>query len=273
MAGFVVDGLERRVTVAASQLVIEGQPERLISLQDIQSELDGTQLEAWQDLVRVLTHEIMNSITPVASLAKTTVDLVEDAAAKVTDHPDVVSDLGDVRSAVDTVARRSDSLMNFVSSYRRLTRLPAPQKERILLADMFSSTTQLFASAVTYSDIDVCVAIEPEQLDLNADRGMLEQILINLLTNAQQALENNAAGLITLSARLNRRGHVQIQIEDNGPGIDPELLHRIFVPFFTTRREGSGVGLALARQIMIVHGGAITAGQADSGGARFTLTF
>jgi nitrogen fixation/metabolism regulation signal transduction histidine kinase len=273
LARFSVDGMERQLTVAASQLVIEGEAERLISLQDIQSELDGTQLEAWQDLVRVLTHEIMNSITPVASLAKTTVDLVEDAAAKVTDHPDVVQDLGDVRNAVETVARRSDSLMNFVSSYRRLTRLPAPERTTVLIEEVFASVANLTTAEWAGQGLALTLSVEPEQLDLSVDRGMLEQILINLLQNAEQALNECDQGQVSLSARLNKRGHVSIEVADNGPGIPQDLRHKVFVPFFTTRREGSGVGLALSRQVMTAHGGSITVSESEYGGARFTLTF
>lgn len=277
LARFRIDGMERRLTVAASQIIVEGTPERLISLQDIQSELDGTQIEAWQDLVRVLTHEIMNSITPVASLAKTTVDLVEDAASKVADQPEVVHELADVKDAVDTVARRSDSLMSFVSSYRRLTQLPAPEKSSFRVAELFESVVRLAASDWEERGLNLRTAIDPESLEITADRGMLEQVLLNLLRNAEQALsdEANAPLLreVTLSARLNRRGNVCLDIEDNGPGIADEIKNRVFVPFFTTRRSGSGVGLALSRQVMIAHGGSISVADAEPQGTRFTLTF
>ncbi|MFT7286511.1 MAG: two-component system nitrogen regulation sensor histidine kinase NtrY [Halieaceae bacterium] len=273
LADFAVDGMERRLTVAVSEIVLEGEPERLISLQDIQSELDGMQLDAWQDLVRVLTHEIMNSITPVASLAKTTVDLVDDAAAKVTDHPDVVEDLVDVKNAVATVARRSDSLMKFVSSYRRLTHLPAPEKSSFRLSALFETVARLAANDWEAKGISLHMDVEPAQLELDGDRGMIEQVLINMLQNAAQALQSHADGAISLRARFNKRGHVIIEITDNGPGIPKEIQQKIFVPFFTTRRDGSGVGLALSRQIMIAHGGSITVRNEEPRGARFTLTF
>ena len=271
LAVFEVDGQERRLTVAASQIVVGGQTERLVSLQDIQSELDGTQIEAWQDLVRVLTHEIMNSITPVASLAKTTVDLVEDAAARVDQEAPLHAELEDVRDAVDTVARRSDSLINFVSSYRRLTRLPPPEKSTFLLSDLFSSVSSLAAADWPDKGLKLVSAVEPEQLDLQADRGMIEQILINLLQNSEQALKDG--GKVRLQARLNKRGHVCIEVSDSGPGIPDDIRQKIFVPFFTTKRDGSGVGLALARQIMIAHGGSITVSDNEAGGASFSMNF
>jgi nitrogen fixation/metabolism regulation signal transduction histidine kinase len=154
---FVVDNMERRLTMAVSQLIIEGKTEKLISLQDIQSELDDTQLQAWQDLVRVLTHEIMNSITPVASLAKTAVDLVDDVVAKVDDNPEAVDELADVKDAVKTVASRSDGLMKFVSSYRRLTRLPPPVKTQFRLDSLFADVVKL--STVNWDEKSRCLSI------------------------------------------------------------------------------------------------------------------
>jgi nitrogen fixation/metabolism regulation signal transduction histidine kinase len=273
LANFAVDGMERRLTIAASQIILRGETERLVSLQDIQSELDGTQLEAWQDLVRVLTHEIMNSITPVASLAKTTVDLVDDAAGKVTDHPDVVEELADVKDAVETVARRSDSLMTFVTSYRRLTQLPPPEKTQFEVAAFLDAVRQLALGGDESGGPALSVDVTPPGLELNGDRGMLEQVLLNLLRNSEQALAGREDAEIRLSARLNRRGNVCIDVEDNGPGIPADLKQRVFVPFFTTKREGSGVGLALSRQVMIAHGGSISVADAAPQGTRFTLTF
>jgi len=270
---FIEDNMERRLTIAVSQIIIEGKTEKLISLQDIQSELDDTQLQAWQDLVRVLTHEIMNSITPVASLAKTAVDLVDDASRKIEDHPDVVDELADVRDAVNTVASRSDGLMKFVSSYRRLTRLPPPAKTQFRLDDLFADVVKLSTVNWDEKGLSLITNIEPSQLDLFADRDMIEQMLINILQNSEHALADIADGRVSLMARLNKRGHVTVEISDNGPGIPEDIIRRIFVPFFTTKREGSGVGLALSRQVMIAHGGTISVSTGDNGGARFTLVF
>lgn len=273
LVSFVVDNMERRLTMAVSQIVIEGRTEKLISLQDIQSELDDTQLQAWQDLVRVLTHEIMNSITPVSSLAKTAVDLVDDVSRKVDDHPDLVEELSDVRDAVNTVASRSDGLMNFVTSYRRLTRLPPPSRSQFRLDGLFADVIKLSTVNWDQKGLSLITNIEPSQLDLFADRDMVEQILINILQNSEYALEEVANGRVSLMARLNKRGHVTIEVSDNGPGIPEDIVRKIFVPFFTTKREGSGVGLALSRQVMIAHGGTISVSSNDQGGARFTLVF
>ncbi|WP_417451671.1 sensor histidine kinase [Kordiimonas sp.] len=273
LANFASDDMNQQLALAATQIIIGGHSEKLISLQNIQSELDGAQLQAWQDLVRVLTHEIMNSITPVASLAKTAVDLVEDVSEKLHGNEELVEELGDVKDAVETVARRSDSLMQFVSSYRRLTRLPPPEKRLVRLDELFSSVAKVAAIGWGKKNITLTTIIEPAELDISADRDMIEQVLINMLKNAEQAMADRTASTVQLCARLNRRGHVIIEVTDDGPGIPPDIAKKIFVPFFTTKRDGSGVGLALTRQVMIAHGGNVNVGAREGGGAKFTLTF
>jgi len=270
---FRVDGMEQRLTVSASEITIAGKSERLVSLQNIQSELDGVQLSAWQDLVRVLTHEIMNSITPVASLARTAADLVDDARGRLPADDAVSIELADAKDAVDTLARRSDSLMDFVTSYRQMARLPEPEKAQVSITQLFHDVSLVATADWQELGISFIASVEPEQLEVTADSHMLEQVLINLLQNARQILENREGATVKLNARLNPRGHVTIEVSDNGPGVPEEILDRIFVPFYTTRRDGSGVGLALSRQIMIAHGGTISCTNLPEGGARFTLVF
>lgn len=164
LVSFQFDDMEQSVTMSASEISIVSNTERLISLQNIQTELDGMQLSAWQDLVRVLTHEIMNSITPVASLAKTAVDLLHDASKKISDKAEVVDELQDAVDAVNTVARRSDGLMNFVSSYRQLTRLQEPEKSRFLLRDLFSEVSRMTTVNWLEKNIRLLTNIDPEEL-------------------------------------------------------------------------------------------------------------
>ena len=271
LATFEADGLHQRLALSASELMIASRAERVVSLMNIQTELDGMQQSAWQDLVRVLTHEIMNSITPVTSLATTAVDLVEDASSRISD-PAVVDELDDAKAAVETVARRSDGLMNFVSSYRQLTQPPTLDRKRFRIRDLFADVT-LIAGQALPDTVRLNVQVDPDDLDLNADRRAVEQVLINLLQNARQAIVGQADGTIALTARLNRRGHVMISVTDNGPGVADEVASRIFVPFYTTRRDGSGIGLALSRQMMVAHGGNISFTNRPGGGAVFTLVF
>lgn len=267
------DGMEQQLMVTASDLIVEGKQERLISLQNIQSELDAAQLQAWQDLVRVLTHEIMNSITPIASLAKTADELIHDVKTNYANSSELAEELDDIASAVHTVAKRSDGLTQFVNSYRKLTRLPAPNRSTFLVSDFIEHIRSLVSQDLAQQGIQLVTSVNPAQLQLFADKEMLTQVFINLIKNAEQALHNTPNPTIEISAGLNSRDHTTIKISDNGSGLATDLIEQIFVPFFTTKKEGSGVGLALTRQAMILHGGAVKAENAKTGGAIFTLIF
>ncbi len=268
-----VEDVEHQLALAATEIVVDGGRDRLVSLQDIQSELDATEAEAWQNLVKVLTHEIMNSITPVTSLAATAADLADDIRAKTAGDSTIAGDVDDLHDAVATVARRSGSLMQFVESYRQITRLAPPEKKRIALSDLFESVSRLAAAECPDGKFELATKVAPATLDVYADRDLLEPVLLNLLRNARQATENLEAPSIALNGRLNRRGNVVIEVHDNGPGVPADLVNRIFVPFFTTREGGSGVGLALARQVMTAHGGFVRLAESRDRGACFTLTF
>jgi PAS domain S-box-containing protein len=280
-----IDDMEHKLIISATEITTATQQETLLSMQDIQSELALAQLQAWQDLVSVLTHEIMNSITPVASLAKTAVDLVQDVQEKIHTLPaitdEITEELDDVLGAVKTVARRSDGLMQFVTSYRRLTRLPSPNKKTTSVATLFDHVTTLAKQNWQKDNIELTASIAPQALDIYVDPDMIEQILLNLLLNAEHALITTAgviekkayAPKIVLNAFLNVRGHVVIEVADNGKGIDNKNMTQIFVPFFTTKKEGSGVGLALTRQVMLAHNGKVAVRNNSQGGATFSLTF
>ncbi len=270
---FTVEDVEYQLTLATTEVSVAGSNDRLISLQDIQTELDLTQAQAWQDLVRVLTHEIMNSITPVTSLAATATDVVDDMIAKSGADSPLAEDLTDLHDAIGTVARRSDSLMQFVNSYRQLTRLAPPEKKRVSMAELFQSSSRLAAAEWPDRNVTLSSSVDPAELDLFVDRDLLEPVLLNLLRNAGQATSEVDDPLIELRGRLNRRGNTVIEVRDNGPGVAEEMSSKIFVPFFTTKDGGSGVGLALARQVMTAHGGFIRVMPNDGGGAKFSLTF
>jgi nitrogen fixation/metabolism regulation signal transduction histidine kinase len=270
---FTVEGAEYQLTLAATEIIINTDRERLISLQDIQSEIDATQADAWQDLVRVLTHEIMNSITPVTSLAQTAAELVDDIVRETGPESPIAEELEDVQSAVATVARRSDSLMQFIDSYRQISRLAPAEKKRVALGDLFETATSLARAEWDDPRVALSTSIEPSGLYVYADRDLLEPVLLNLLRNAWQATKGQEQPSIELRGALNRRGNTVIEIRDNGHGVPDDIATKIFVPFFTTREGGSGVGLALARQVMIAHGGFIRLGQKSDAGTTFTLTF
>jgi two-component system, NtrC family, nitrogen regulation sensor histidine kinase NtrY len=273
LATITMDGIESQVTLALTTITSDTGVLRLISLQDIGQELALAQLNAWQDLVRVLTHEIMNSITPVASLAQTTADMANDVCRELAETDPVRVPLDRICDAARTVARRAGNLMQFVANYRQLAGLPEPAKRRINVLELLSHIGRISTVNNRAPKITLDVDVVPSGLELFVDPEQIEQVLINLLRNAEQALAGREDGSITLRAFLNPRGQVTLEVRDNGPGIDEKILHQIFVPYFTTKPEGSGIGLALARQIVMTHGGSIRADNAPDGGAVFTLTF
>ncbi|UTW57429.1 histidine kinase [Kordiimonas sp. SCSIO 12603] len=270
---FNIDGTDQHFMIAATKIIIGGNSERLLSLQNIQNELETAQLQAWQDLVRVLTHEIMNSITPVASLANTANDLMEDLKGKPGLPNEFTESLTDIGDAVQTVARRSEGLTEFVGSYRQLTRLPPPQKTKFSVTELFQSIEKLAVQSWNNKDIRFESHVSQQNLELFADRKMIEQTLLNMMQNSEHAVAGRKKGHISLKAYINSRNSIVIELADNGTGIDAETAPKIFIPFYTTKRTGSGVGLALARQIMIAHRGSISHSDAENGGSVFTLTF
>ncbi|PCI77132.1 MAG: histidine kinase [SAR86 cluster bacterium] len=273
MSKFSIDDIESDVMISSIKFTTGKDTESLVSLQDIGNELETTQLKAWEDLARVLTHEIMNSITPVASLSQTIVDMVDDADQKALKPEQYRQSLDEIGEAAVTVARRSNNLVKFVSNYRKLTKLPSPKKSKLDLQELFEHVIRLMDADSSEHTVKLVSNISPSSLNVYADREMIEQTLINLVRNSKQALTERKEGEVILSAYLNSRGNVIIEVSDNGTGIEEKLLRKIFVPYFTTKSDGSGIGLALARQFMISHGGSIGAANNSTGGSKFILSF
>lgn len=265
-----VDGVDQHLIMSSTQITVSSGIQILLALQNIQSELDATELAAWQELVRVITHEIMNSITPVASLAKTVADLVDDLIGD-TDEAALQEEMRDVKDAVQVLAQRSEGLMHFVQSYRQLTQAPPPKMKRVRLKDIFSRLEKLMRAEWKDSGVELTVDVTPPGLEIAGDAELLDQALINLLRNGADAVEGKKDARIWLLARFSDRGRTIIEVADNGTGIDPHLVERIFVPFFTTKKEGSGIGLSLVRQVAQIHGGAVSLSSREGGGSRFSL--
>lgn len=241
-----------------------GLPLRLIAVQPIQGELDQVEMNAWRDLVRVLTHEIMNSVTPITSLAKTAADVI----AEADDGSD--ARIGDARAAIETVARRADGVMHFVQTYRQISRAPPLRRQTIAAAELFAELTRLFKAEFTAVALDA--EVSPEHLELYADPDLIAQVVINLLRNAAEASVGHAeAPRVALRGQRNRHGRTVIEVEDNGPGVPADRIGEMFLPFFTTKPTGTGVGLSLARQIVLAHGGSLTYQAAPGGGALFRI--
>ena len=256
-----------QLVLAATEFKLGQRSIKLVSFQNISSELAEREMEAWQQLVRVLTHEIMNSITPIASLAATSRQMVESNGLS----GDTAR--SDLQSAISTIEKRSQGLLHFVDAYRTLTRVPKPAYRIVRVADLFERITQLTASRPEADKIAVTAVCNPPTLEMTADPDLIEQVLINLTTNAVQALSDRADGRIELISRLSERGRILIEVKDNGPGISPEALQSVFVPFYTTRKDGTGIGLSLSRQIMRLHKGDLTVVSRPGEGAAFTLRF
>ena len=240
---------EIQLALHASVFRLSHREHTLVALHDIGPDLDEKEMEAWQNLIRVLTHEIMNSITPIASLAATANGMLQADAldAEATE---------DIRSAVSTIQRRSEGLLHFVEAYRGLTRVPAPSFEIVSVAGLFARVEQLMRPQFVKSAVELRLQVNPPSLELTADPEQVEQILINLLRNAREATAHRAGAGVDLTAYM-ARDKVVIEVADNGPGIVAEALGKVFIPFFTTKRDGSGIGLSLCRQIMRLHRGAI----------------
>lgn len=266
-----IDGMNHRLNISTAKLTVNQSHETLFSMQDIQNELDNVQLQAWQELVKVLTHEIMNSITPVASLAHTAADLVQDIQLKNSHSNAILEELEDVSGAVNTVAKRSEGLMSFVGSYRKLTHLPLPHLKPVAVDELLNGVIRVATQAWNQKGIQLSVNITPPTLEVLVDFNMIEQVLINLLQNAEHAVIAAENPRIEINAYLNPRGRTVIEIVDNGCGIADDILDKIFVPFFTTKQHGSGVGLALSRQIMLAHNGKIKAINNVGNGSKFSL--
>ena len=260
-------GAQRCLASAAGNLAA-GRSTLILSLQNIEGELEASELRAWEELVRVLAHEIMNSLTPVASLAQTASLLVADLGAQGGAAPE----LAELDEAVDAIHRRSAGLMRFVDGYRRFAEPPTPLTRPVPLAELFERAKRLEGTALAAAGIAVETRVEPANLVVQADPDLLDQALVNLIKNAIEAVEPSAEKRITLAAGLDPQGRVMLTVADTGPGLAPGTAEQIFVPFFTTKPKGSGIGLPMVRQIMQAHGGTIEA-VAGEGGAAFRLRF
>ncbi|MCL5268723.1 MAG: ATP-binding protein [Bacteroidetes bacterium] len=310
---YVNDNELFQLSIYATEFKMRDTQYKFVSLTNIQNELEEREMEAWQNLIRVLTHEIMNSVTPIISLSSTASSLIdfsrmekanadsrqetgggksgveEISSESVHAVPNPASvfhrdentnklevdleSLKDVKGALDTISRRSNGLLHFVDDYRNLTRIPAPNFQVFRVANLLDGVHKMFAERFQVRGIEYSQAVEPAELELTADPDLIEQVIINLVMNSIGAISGAASPRIGLSAKTDSRGGTLIQVSDNGHGIPEELQEKIFIPFFTTRKEGSGIGLSLSRQIMRAHKGSITVSSISNAETVFTLRF
>ncbi len=227
----------------------------ILSIQDIKNELDEKELESWMKLIRVLMHEIMNSITPITSLSESLFSIFSKNGHPVLPQQVTEKTITTTLQGLNVIKEQGKGLMSFVDSYRKLTRVPEPEKKLFRVADLMNRVQILYNSLEKNDKIELSISLKDHDLELYADQNLISQVLINLLKNALEANENNPRGKIMIIAAADNSQHPEICVTDNGPGIAEENLDKIFIPFFTTRQKGSGIGLSISRQIMRVHGG------------------
>jgi len=260
----LIDGIPHRAIFASAQVARLDRGVTVLSILPVQSELGALEVAAQADLVRVLTHEIMNSLTPVTSLARSSAELVAAAEAKGID-------LGEARIATETVARRAEGILRFVESYREFAQAPEVHRRPFPAEPWGQEILRLALANAGERKVDAALQVIPPTLKLNADPELLAQALLNLLRNALRATADADPALIRFAISRQPGGRSRIEIRDNGPGIPADRREDIFLPFYTTHRGGSGVGLSFARQVALAHGGSIGAEDAPEGGASLIM--
>lgn len=251
------NGETKILSVDVTTRVILDRQTKLITLQDIDSEIEQKEIEAWHKLIRILTHEIMNSITPISSLTETMQSMLTDREGNQKTL-DVISKetISDIRFSLDTIQNRSEGLLHFVENYRKLTRVPKPVREIVNVSAFMLAVQKLLKGSLERRDIEFSVFIEAEDLTASFDPSLMEQVIINLITNSTHALENREDKKIDFKAYRTEH-NITLEVTDNGYGIPEKELREIFIPFFSTKKEGSGIGLSLSKQIISQHGGSI----------------
>jgi nitrogen fixation/metabolism regulation signal transduction histidine kinase len=230
---------------------------RVITFFDIQDEIEQKEIEAWYKLIRVLTHEIMNSATPLISLTETILMLLEDQKGQQKNLTEITEqNIKDVRFSVNTIKKRSEGILQFVDAYRKLTDIPHPEFQNIDVKDLVGSAISLLEADLKKREIHISYEVIPEGLQLYCDKNLMEQVLINLFTNSMYALEDRDQPFIKIVG-FDTQSRVILHIEDNGKGIEQDILQKIFIPFFSTREGGSGIGLSFSKFVILQHGGRI----------------
>jgi two-component system nitrogen regulation sensor histidine kinase NtrY len=259
-----------KVLISSSILRSDNKLYKLLAFQNVSEALDETESKAWSKLLNVMTHEIMNSVAPISSLADTLKNRLQNIDK--TGLP-VNDDLEDLELGIDTIKRRSEGLLKFTESYRNLNKITKLDLEKVLVCDLFENLNTLMQPTLEKKYIELDIIIRDLTLAIDVDLNLIEQVLINLLVNAIEAVKEQDEPQITLSAELHPNNKTVIKIADNGIGMPPDIIEKIFIPFFSTRKTGSGIGLSLCKQIMLLHKGNIQVQSVEGKGSVFILTF
>lgn len=258
-----------KVLISASAFQTEGKIYKLVALQNVNEALDENEAEAWKKLLSVMTHEIMNSIAPISSLADTLKNRLQKSSSEMQNAAAVE----DLQLGIETIRRRSEGLLKFAETYRNLNKISKPNLKRVYVRDLFENLHRLMEPTFHEKNIEPEIILKDPDLSLELDINLIEQVLINLVINAIEAVKEKSNARIQLSAYITPNNKVLMKVADNGNGIPDDVLDKIFIPFFSTRKTGSGIGLSLCKQIMMLHKGNIQVQSKVGEGTVFTLQF
>ena len=259
-----------KILLFATAFQTEGKVYKLVAFQNVNEALDETESKAWQKLLSVMTHEIMNSVAPISSLADTLKHRLQQSVTSLNDDS---GSLDDLELGIDTIKRRSEGLLKFAETYRNLNKITTLNLKKVYVRELFGNLLQLMQPTLEQKDIELETILKDTDLQLEVDVNLIEQVLINLVVNAIEAIKDSPAPKIVLSAYVASNFRSIIKIADNGNGMPPELLDKIFVPFFSTKKNGSGIGLSLCKQIMMLHRGNVQVQSVEGEGTAFLLQF
>ncbi len=265
----VKDQQQVKLLLMASLLKSEDKVYKLVAFQNVSDAMDESESNAWSKLLNVMTHEIMNSVAPISSLADTLKNRLQ--------RPDIANsavgpDLEDLELGIDTIKRRSEGLLKFTESYRSLNKITKLELQKVSVYDLFENLNTLMLPTLEKKNIELDIILRDLNLSIDVDINLLEQVLINLLVNAIEAVKDRPEPIITLSAEVQQNKSL-LKVTDNGLGMSAELMEKIFIPFFSTRKTGSGIGLSLCKQIMLMHKGNIQVQSTEGVGTVFMLQF
>lgn len=259
-----------KILLSATAFQTGGEKYILVGFQNINNAVSETESEAWRKLLRVMTHEIMNSVAPISSLADTLQGRLQELHIK--ERPSEADTLDDIGIGIRTIKKRSDSLLKFAETYRSLNKISPPEIKKFFVCDLFENIFNLMEPTLIQKGIDLEILLKEPRLQLEADLSLIEQVLINLIVNAMDAVKDSSPKSLVLSGE-NLNNKILIRLSDNGHGMPPEILDKVFIPFFTTKSNGSGIGLSLGRQIMHAHHGSIQVASEVGKGTIFSLQF
>ena len=259
-----------KILLSGTAFQTDGEKFKLIAFQNVDEALDETESKAWQKLLNVMTHEIMNSIAPISSLADT---LKHRLQLSIKDLDNTAGSVDDLELGIDTIKRRSEGLLKFAETYRNLNKINTPNVKPVYVRDLFENLYQLMQPTLDQKNIEMEIVLKDTDLILEADTSLIEQVLINLVVNSIEAVKDSTNAHIMLSAFRATNNKTVLKVSDNGTGMPQEVLEKIFIPFFSTKKSGGGIGLSLCKQIMMLHKGHIQIQSVEGKGSAFSLQF